>query len=95
MSLDKAIVSQVAHLARIEVTKDQIESLVDELNHILAWIEQLNEVETDGVSPLASITGHSLPQRKDVVSEEENRDHILDNAPDRTKDFYSVPKVVE
>ena len=66
MSLDKATVTQIAHLARIEVEDAQLETMVGELNNILSWIEQLNEVDTDGVAPLASVTGHALPLRADA-----------------------------
>lgn len=95
MSLDKATVAHIAHLARIEVEDAQLETMVGELNNILSWIEQLNEVDTDGVAPLASVTGHALPLRVDAVADGAYPDRVLANAPDRAMDFYSVPKVVE
>jgi aspartyl-tRNA(Asn)/glutamyl-tRNA(Gln) amidotransferase subunit C len=95
MSLDKATVSHIAHLARIEVEDAQLETMVGELNNILSWIEQLNEVDTDGVAPLASVTGHALPLRDDAVADGAYPDRVLANAPDRALDFYAVPKVVE
>ena len=95
MSLDKATVTHIAHLARIEVEDAQLETMVGELNNILSWIEQLNEVDTDGVAPLASVTGHALPLRPDAVADGAYPDRVLANAPDRAMDFYSVPKVVE
>lgn len=95
MSLDKATVSRIAHLARIRVDDDQLETMVGELNNILSWIEQLDEVDTAGVDPLASVTGHALPLRADTVSDGAYPDRVLANAPDRALDFYSVPKVVE
>ena len=95
MSLDKATVTQIAHLARIEVEDAQLETMVGELNNILSWIEQLNEVDTDGVAPLASVTGHALPLRADAVGDGAYPDRVLANAPDRAMDFFSVPKVVE
>jgi aspartyl-tRNA(Asn)/glutamyl-tRNA(Gln) amidotransferase subunit C len=95
MSLDKATVSHIAHLARIEVEDAQLETMVGELNNILSWIEQLNEVDTDGVAPLASVTGHALPLRADAVADGAYPNRVLANAPDRALDFYAVPKVVE
>ena len=95
MSLDKATVSHIAHLARIKVDEVQLETMVGELNNILSWIEQLNEVDTDGVEPLASVTGHALPLRADIVGDGAYPDRVLVNAPDRALDFYAVPKVVE
>jgi aspartyl-tRNA(Asn)/glutamyl-tRNA(Gln) amidotransferase subunit C len=95
MSLDKATVSHIAHLARIKVDDAQLETMVGELNNILSWIEQLEEVDTEGVAPLASVTGHTLPLRADVVGDGAYPDRVLVNAPDRALDFFSVPKVVE
>jgi aspartyl-tRNA(Asn)/glutamyl-tRNA(Gln) amidotransferase subunit C len=95
MSLDKATVSHIAHLARIKVDEAQLETMVGELNNILSWIEQLDEVDTDGVEPLASVTGHALPLRADIVADDVYPDRVLVNAPDRAADFFTVPKVVE
>lgn len=95
MSLDKATVSHIAHLARIQVDETQLETMVGELNNILSWIELLDEVDTNGVDPLASVTGHALPLRVDVVVDGAYPERVLANAPDRTMDFYAVPKVVE
>ena len=95
MSLDNATVSRIAHLARIEVDDTQLEIMAGELNNILLWIEQLNEVDTSGIEPLASVTGHSLPLRGDIVDDGAYPDKVLASAPDRVADFYAVPKVVE
>ena len=95
MSLDKATVSRIAHLARIEVDNAQLETMAGELNNILLWIEQLNEVDTKGIEPLASVTGHSLPQRGDVGDDGAYPDRVLTSAPDRAADFYAVPKVID
>ncbi len=95
MPLDKDIVDRIAHLARIRMADGQVETMVGELNAILTWIEQLNEVDTDGVEPLASVTGHSLPFRTDTVAAGANAEAVLANAPDRALDFFAVPKVVE
>jgi len=95
MSLDKATVSRIARLARIEVDDAQLETIAGELNNIFLWVEQLNEVDTKGVEPLASVTGHTLPLRGDVVTDGAYPDRVLANASDRVADFYAVPKVVE
>ena len=95
MSLDKATVSRIARLARIEVDDAQLETIAGELNNIFLWVEQLNEVDTKGVEPLASVTGHTLPLRGDVVTDGAYSDRVLANASDRVADFYAVPKVVE
>ncbi|NQW11850.1 MAG: Asp-tRNA(Asn)/Glu-tRNA(Gln) amidotransferase subunit GatC [Alphaproteobacteria bacterium] len=95
MSLDKATVASIATLARLRVPDDRLEPMVDELNNILGWIEQLSEVDTDTVAPLASVTGHSLPLREDVVTDGGYPDRVTANAPESVHGFYAVPKVVE
>ena len=95
MSLDKATVAGIARLARIRLPDDQLAAMAGELNNILGWIEQLNRVNTDGVAPLASVTGHGLPMRDDRVTDGGRLDAVLANAPDRQGDFFAVPKVVE
>lgn len=95
MPLDKSTVKRVAHLARIRVDDDHLEKTAEDLNKILSWIEQLNEVDTSGVAPLASVTGHSLPEREDKVLDGGYPDKVLDNAPDRAVNFFAVPKVVD
>jgi aspartyl-tRNA(Asn)/glutamyl-tRNA(Gln) amidotransferase subunit C len=95
MSLDKTMVQRVSQLARIEIEAAQLDNTAKELNNILDWIEQLNEVDTDGVEPLASVTGHALPQRADTVADGGYPEKVLKNAPDRQLDFFAVPKVVE
>ena len=95
MSVDKSTVKKIAKLARIAVSEDETETLASELSHILNWIEELGEVNTDGVAPLASVTGHSLPLRQDVVSDGDKVDEILANAPEQASGFFVVPKVVE
>lgn len=95
MSVDKNTVRKVARLARIAVPEDKLEPLAGELNGILAWIEQLNEVDVEGVEPMTTPVAMSLPLREDVVSDGNIRDKVLANAP-RTEDgFFVVPKVVE
>jgi len=95
MSVDKTTVSRVARLARINIEDDRLEPMAQELSSIMNWIEQLNEVNTDTVEPLASVTGHALPMRDDVVTDGEMADQIVQNAPESMSGFFVVPKVVE
>ena len=95
MSVDKTTVSRVARLARIHINEDRLEPMATELSSIMSWIEQLNEVDTDNVEPLASVTGHALPLRDDVVTDGDIADKVLQNAPESTSGFFVVPKVVE
>lgn len=95
MSVDKSTVARIARLARINVPEERQETLSSELNGILAWIEELNEVDTDSVEPLASVTGHSLPRRDDVVTDGDRVDEVLANVPETAGGFFVVPKVVE
>lgn len=95
MSLDKGTVTRIAHLARIKVPDERLESLSAELSGIIDWVEQLGEVATDGVAPLSSIVGTTLPRREDAVTETDRRDDLLVNAPAAAQGFYVVPKVVE
>ena len=95
MSLDHATVRRIASLARIRVEGDEIDHLRNELNGILGWIEQLNEVDVSGVEPLAGAAHLALTMRDDVVTDGGYPDKVLSNAPERIGDFYAVPKVVE
>lgn len=95
MSLDPATVRRIATLARIHVEEADIPRLQGELNGILLWIEQLNEVNVDGIEPLTGAASMALKMREDVVTDGGYPDKILANAPDRAGDFYAVPKVVE
>ena len=95
MALDKATVAHIATLARIKLTEDELEPLANELSHILSWIEQLNEVDTSGVAPMASASAAKLPMRDDTVTDGGHRDAILGNAPGATRGFFTVPKVIE
>ena len=95
MSVDKSTVARIARLARIHVPEARQETLASELNGILAWIEELNEVNTDQVEPLASVTGHSLPRRDDVVTDGDRVEEVLANVPETAGGFFVVPKVVE
>ncbi len=95
MAIDAATVKKVANLARIREPDERLESLAAELNGILAWIEQLNEVDTEGVEPMTSVVDAKLPLREDVVSEPGDPARILANAPKTERNFFVVPKVVE
>lgn len=95
MSLDLATVRRIANLARIHVEDAELASLQAELNGILGWIEQLNEVDVDGVEPLTGAAQMALKMREDVVTDGGYPDKILANAPERAGDFFVVPKVVE
>lgn len=95
MSLDKATVARIARLARIRVSEEEQDSLAGELNQIMTWIEQLNEVKTEGVEPMVSVGSIKLPLRDDVVSDGAYPDKVLANAPDGKDGFFTVPKVVE
>jgi len=95
MSLDHATVRRIASLARIRVEDNEVEGLRNELNGILSWIEQLNEVDVSGVEPLAGAAHMAAALRDDVVTDGGYPDKVLSNAPDRAGNFYAVPKVVE
>nr|WP_325253563.1 Asp-tRNA(Asn)/Glu-tRNA(Gln) amidotransferase subunit GatC [Amylibacter sp.] len=95
MSIDKDTARKVAHLARIEVAEDQLDALAGELNGILGFMEQLNEVDVDGVEPMTSVTPMKLKRRVDQVTEGDQQAKILANAPDAREGFFAVPKVVE
>src|SRR5262249_22795655 len=95
MAIDAATVRKVAHLARIRVEETEFEPLAAELSGILAWIEQLNEVDTEGVQPMASTEAVKLPMREDVVTDGGDPARVLANAPKADRNFFVVPKVVE
>jgi aspartyl-tRNA(Asn)/glutamyl-tRNA(Gln) amidotransferase subunit C len=95
MALDKAAVAHIAALARIRVAEAELEPLAAELSHILEWVEQLNEVDTAGVEPMSSVAAMRLPMREDRVTEGDQSEAILGNAPQTARGFFVVPKVVE
>jgi len=95
MSIDKDTARRVAHLARIRVEEDALPALAEEFNAILGFIEQLNEVDVEGVEPMTSVTPMPLKRRADVVTDGDQQDKILKNAPDAREGFFAVPKVVE
>jgi len=95
MALDKATVARIATLARIRVAAEEREPLAGELSGILDWIEQLGEVDTTDVPPMTSVAAMTLPMRDDVVTDGQNRDVAIGNAPRSARGFFAVPKVVE
>jgi aspartyl-tRNA(Asn)/glutamyl-tRNA(Gln) amidotransferase subunit C len=95
MSVDAKTVRNIAHLARIAVNDDEIEHLQGELNAILTFVEQLNDVDVSGVEPMTSVTPMAMKQRPDVVTDGGDPEAILKNAPAREGDYFVVPKVVE
>lgn len=95
MSLDKATVAKVAHLARIRVPEGELDHLAGQLNGLLGWVEQLREVDTDGVEPMTSVVAQTLRRRADAVADGGYPDRVVRNAPDGAEHFFAVPKVVE
>jgi aspartyl-tRNA(Asn)/glutamyl-tRNA(Gln) amidotransferase subunit C len=95
MSVSPEQVRHIAKLARIAMNDQEIERLAPELNNILGWVEQLAEVNTDGVEPLTAVIDLKLRLRDDVVNDGNIRDAVLANAPDAQHGFFAVPKVIE
>ncbi len=95
MSVSSEQVRHIAKLARIGMSDAEIEALVPELNNILGWVEQLGEVNTDGIEPLATVIDLKLRLRDDVVNDGNIRDAVLANAPEAQHGFFAVPKVIE
>ncbi len=95
MCVDQNTVRKVASLARIAITDAEAERLTPELNNILGWVEQLGEVDTSSVEPMTAVIPNTLRLREDVVTEGDQRDAVLANAPQGEHGFFTVPKVVE
>ena len=95
MKFDKDTVARVARLARIATTDDEQERLAEELSAILEWIDELGEVDTDGVEPMTSVVAMTLKSRRDEVTDGSIADDITANAPASARGFFVVPKVVE
>jgi len=95
MSVDAATVRRIAHLARIAVTEAEVPHLQGELNAMLAFVEQLSEVNVDGVEPMTSVTPMEMKKRPDAINDGEIADDVVKNAPDTVNHFFLVPKVVE
>ncbi len=95
MSVDQATVRHIAHLARIAINDEDATSLEGDLNTILQWVEQLSEVNTDGVEPMTSVVHMEMKKREDVVSDGGYAEKIVHNAPAYEETFFMVPKVIE
>jgi aspartyl-tRNA(Asn)/glutamyl-tRNA(Gln) amidotransferase subunit C len=95
MSVDTNIVRKIASLARIAVSDGEVEAMTGELNNILGWVEQLGEVDTDGIEPLHTVIPNQLRLRDDVITDGNIRDKVLANAPQAEHGFFAVPKVIE
>ena len=95
MSVSNEQVRHIAKLARIAMSDEEIERLAPELNNILGWVEQLGEVNTDDVEPLATVIDQKLRLREDVITDGDIRDQVLANAPEAQHGFFAVPKVIE
>ena len=95
MSVSSEQVRHIAKLARIAMSEEELDRLVPELNNILGWVEQLGEVNTDGIEPLTAVIDQKLRLRDDVVTEGNIRDEVLANAPEAQHGFFAVPKVIE
>lgn len=95
MSIDIETARRVAKLARIKVEEDDLPALAGEFNAILGFIEELNEVDVEGVEPMVSVTPMRLKRREDVVTDGDQPQKVLSNAPDAREGFFAVPKVVE
>jgi aspartyl-tRNA(Asn)/glutamyl-tRNA(Gln) amidotransferase subunit C len=95
MSVDAATVRRIAHLARIAVSDDEVPHLQGELNAMLAFVEQLSEVDVEGVEPMTSVTPMEMKKRPDVVDDGNIADDVVANAPATEDHFFLVPKVVE
>ena len=95
MSVTNEQVRHTAKLARIAMSEEELARLVPELNNILGWVEQLGEVNTDGVEPLATVVDQKLRLRDDAVNDGNIRDEVLANAPEAQHGFFAVPKVIE
>ena len=95
MSIDKDKIKHVSKLARISVDEKKIDDLTKDLSSIFKFIEQLNELNTDKVTPLSSILNEPLRSRKDEINDGKIRDKILKNSPKKNEEFFVVPKVIE
>ena len=95
MKLDINTINKIAKLARIKLSEDESKDLLKDMNSILDWVEQLNEVNTDKVEPLANISSSILPRREDKAKDINSTEEILKNCPDKLEGYFAVPKVVE
>ena len=95
MKLDTNTINKIAKLARIKLSEEEDKDLLNDMNSILDWVEQLDEVNTDSIKPSANISSSILPQRKEESRDINSSDEILQNSPDKLEGYFAVPKVVE
>ena len=95
MKIDKNTINKISRLSRIKLDDKESEDYIKDLNSILDWVDQLNEVNTENVEPLNNISSSTLPKREDVAKDVNSSDEILENSPDKLEGFFAVPKVVE
>lgn len=95
MKIDKNTINKIARLSRIKLKDRESEDYIKDLNSILDWVEQLNEVNTDNVEPLSNISSSVLPRRNDISNDINSSEEILENSPEKLEGFFVVPKVVE
>ncbi|MDC2992241.1 Asp-tRNA(Asn)/Glu-tRNA(Gln) amidotransferase subunit GatC [Pelagibacteraceae bacterium] len=95
MKIDKNTINKIARLSRIKLDDKESEDYIKDLNSILDWVEQLNEVNTENIEPLSNISSSVLPKRDDNSKDVNSSEEILENAPDKLEGFFAVPKVVE
>ena len=95
MSLDKSTLERVAYLARIKINNSEIDKMTEELNNIMKWIEELNEVDISDVEPMTGVSNMTLREREDKVTDGGYQDKIVSNAPEKIDTSFSVPKVIE
>lgn len=95
MKIDKATLEKMAHLARLELDEKEVPKLLEDMSQIISFVEKLNEVNTDGVEPLTTMSHEVNALRKDEVKDQLPKAEVLKNAPDKDKNFFRVPKVLE
>jgi len=95
MSLDKSTLERVAYLARIKLNNSEIDKMTEELNNIMKWIEELNEVDITNVLPMTGVSNMTLREREDKVTDGGYQDKIVSNAPEKIDNSFTVPKVIE
>jgi aspartyl-tRNA(Asn)/glutamyl-tRNA(Gln) amidotransferase subunit C len=95
MSLNKATLERVAYLARIKINNSEIDKMTEELNNIMKWIEELNEVDISDVEPMTGVSNMTLREREDKVTDGGYQDKIVSNAPEKIDTSFTVPKVIE
>jgi len=95
MKIDRNTLHKIAHLARLEVSKKEEAGMLEDMNEILTWVEQLNEVDTDGIEPLTNMSHEVNVFREDMVRDHLEHDRALKNAPKKDNDFFRVPKFLD